>query len=62
MSLTGKRITTIIACTTMETVRVSDPALFYEADRLHIVYMAQEGSDKKEFYESVVDEIENGGA
>ena len=58
MSLTGKRITSVIACTTMETVRVSEPALFYEADRLHIVYMATEGSDKKGFYESVVDEIE----
>ena len=58
MSLTGKRITSVIACTTMETVRVSEPALFYEADRLHIVYMAPEGSEKREFYESVVDEIE----
>ena len=58
MSETGKRITTVISCTTMETVRVSDPALFYEADRLHIIYMAEKGP-KKDYYESVVDEIEN---
>lgn len=58
MSETGKRITTVISCTTMETVRVSDPALFYEADRLHIIYMAEKGP-KKEYYESVVDEIES---
>ena len=58
MSLTGKRITSVISCTTMETVRVSEPALFYEADRLHIVYMAKKGSDKKDYYELVVNEIE----
>ena len=58
MTETGKRITSVISCTTMETVRVSDPAIFYEADRLHIIYMAPDGSDKKDFYESVVDEIE----
>ena len=58
MHLTGKRTRTVIACTTMETVRVSEPALFYEADRLHIVYMAVDGSDKKDYYESVVNEIE----
>ena len=58
MHLTGKRTRTVIACTTMETVRVSEPALFYEADRLHIVYMVVDGSDKKDYYESVVNEIE----
>ena len=58
MYLTGKRTRTVIACTTMETVRISEPALFYEADRLHIVYMAVDGSDKKDYYESVVNEIE----
>ena len=58
MYLTGKRTRTVIACTTMETVRVSEPAIFYEADRLHIVYMAVDGSDKKDYYESVVNEIE----
>ena len=58
MHLTGKRTRTVIACTTMETVRVSEPAIFYEADRLHIVYMAVDGSDKKDYYESVVNEIE----
>ena len=58
MHLTGKRTRTIIACTTMETVRVSEPAIFYEADRLHIVYMAVDGSNKKDYYESVVNEIE----
>ena len=58
MHLTGKRTRAVIACTTMETVRVSEPAIFYEADRLHIVYMAVDGSDKKDYYESVVNEIE----
>lgn len=58
MSETGKRTTTVISCTTMETVRVSDPALFYEADRLHIVFMSSDKSYKQGYYESVVDEIE----
>ena len=59
MSDSGKRVTTVIACTTMETVRVSEPAVFYEADRLHIIYMAEKGSEKEEYYSSVVDVIEN---
>ena len=58
MTETGKRITSVISCTTMETVRVSEPAIYYEADRLHIVYMAVDGSDKKDYYEAVVNEIE----
>lgn len=59
MSDTGKRVTTVISCTTMETVRVSDPAIFYEADRLHIIYMAEKGSDREEYYNAVVDVIES---
>ena len=58
MSDTGKRVTTVISCTTVETVRVSDPALFYEADRLHIIYMSEDGSEKQLFYGALVDEIE----
>ena len=58
MSDSGKRITTVISCTTVETVRVSDPALFYEADRLHIIYMSEDDSDKQQFYSALVDEIE----
>ena len=58
MSLSGKRITSVISCTTMETVRVSEPALFYEVDRLHVIYMAEDDSERKEYYESVVNEIE----
>ena len=58
MSETGKRVTTVISCTTREPVRVSDPALFYEVDRLHIVFMSSKKDYKKGYYESVVDEIE----
>ena len=46
MSATGKRITSVISCTTMETVRVSEPALYYEADRLHIIYMSDGKSER----------------
>ncbi len=58
MDETGKRVTTVISCTTVETVRVSDPALYYEADRLHIIYMSEDGSEKQRFYASLADEIE----
>ncbi len=30
----------------METVRVSEPALYYEADRLHIIYMSDGKSER----------------
>ena len=58
MTESGKKVTTVISCTTLETVRVSDPILFYEADRAHIIYMDSEKSEKKGFYSSLVEEIE----
>ena len=57
MSESGKKTTTVISCTTFETVKVSDPVIFYEADRAHIIYMASEKPDKRDFYEGLVDEI-----
>lgn len=58
MSGSGKHVTVVISCTTTETVRVSRPALYYEADRLHVIYMASKEPEKEGYYESLVDEIE----
>ena len=57
MSDSGKKTTTVIACTTFETVKVSDPIVFYEADRAHLIYMSREGDDRKQFYDGLVSEI-----
>ena len=57
MSDSGKKTTTVISCTTFETVKVSDPVVFYEADRAHIIYMSRENDDRREFYEGLVSEI-----
>ena len=59
MSESGKKTTVVISCTTFETVKVSDPVLFYEADRAHIIYMASEKPEKREFYEGLIEEIKN---
>ena len=42
MSESGKKTTTVISCTTFETIKVSDPIVFYEADRAHIIYMSRD--------------------
>lgn len=55
----GKKTATVIACTTFETIKVSDPIIFYEADRAHIIYMSKNGDDRREFYEGLVEEIKN---
>ncbi len=52
----GKRTTVVIACTTMETVMVSDPAVFYEADVLHLIYLRGE-TELAPYYDSLVEEI-----
>ena len=57
MSDSGKKTTTVISCTTFETIKVSDPIVFYEADRAHIIYMSKKDDDRREFYEGLVDEI-----
>lgn len=55
-SESGKRTTVMIACTTNETVRVSDPAVYYETDVLHLIY--HRGTDARAaLYDSLVDEI-----
>ncbi|MBQ3736543.1 MAG: hypothetical protein II855_06375 [Candidatus Methanomethylophilaceae archaeon] len=55
-SESGKRTTVMIACTTNETVRVSDPAVYYETDVLHLIY--HRGTDARAaLYGSLVDEI-----
>ena len=54
-SESGKRTTVMIACTTNETVRVSDPAVYYETDVLHLIY--HRGTDARAaLYDSLVDE------
>ncbi len=52
----GKRTTVVIACTTLETVMVSDPAIFYEADVLHLIYH-RGSTERGPFYDSLVTEI-----
>lgn len=52
----GKRTTVVIACTTMETVMVSDPAVFYEADVLHLIYHRGD-TELAPYYDSLVEEI-----
>ena len=59
MSESGKRTIVVISCTTNETVRVYQPALEYEPDRLHLIYMTKKDSKKKEFFECLVEEIES---
>ena len=58
MSESGKKTTTVISCTTFETIKVSDPVVFYEADRSHIIYMSRDGDDRKDFYDGLVKDIE----
>lgn len=53
----GKKTTTVISCTTFETVKVSDPIVYYEADRAHVIYMSKEGDDRRDFYEGLIREI-----
>ena len=55
-SESGKRTTVVIACTTQETVRVSEPALYYEADVLHLIFQRGSG-ERAGLYESLVEEI-----
>ena len=57
MSESGKKTTTVISCTTFETIKVSDPIVYYEADRAHIIYMSKDGDDRKSFYDGLVDDI-----
>ena len=57
MSESGKKTTTVISCTTFETVKVSDPIIYYEADRAHIIYMSRKDSDRYGFYEDLVKDI-----
>lgn len=52
-----ERTVAVISCTTFETVKVSDPILFYKADRAHIIYTSQDNASGT-FYESLVDDIE----
>jgi len=59
MSESGKKTTTVISCTTFETIKVSDPIVYYEADRAHIIYMSKEGDERKGFFEGLVDDIVN---
>ena len=56
MSESGKKTTTVISCTTFETIKVSDPIVFYEADRAHIIYMSRDNG-KGGFYEDLVKDI-----
>lgn len=39
-----------------ETVKVSDPFVFLEADRAHNIYMSKEDDDRKGVYEGLVEE------
>lgn len=55
-SESGKRTTVMIACTTSETVRVSDPAVYYETDVLHLICRRGDGP-MAEMYASLVEEI-----
>ena len=57
MSSTGKKTTAIISCTTLETVRVADPIVFYEADRAHIIYMSNPEREDSKFYDGLLDTI-----
>ena len=56
MTESGKKVTTVISCTTFETVKVSDPIVYYEADRAHIIYMSRDNVRGK-FYEDLVSQI-----
>ena len=57
MTESGKKITTVISCTTFETVKVSDPIVYYEADRAHIIYMSRD-DERGKFYEDLIADIE----
>ena len=57
MSDSGKKITTVISCTTFDTVKVSDPIIFYEADRAHIIY-AEDDGDRTSLGRELIDDIE----
>lgn len=56
MSESGKKTTTVISCTTFETIKVSDPIVYYEADRAHIIYMSRDNG-RGGFYEDLVKDI-----
>ncbi|MCL2148024.1 MAG: DUF6293 family protein [Methanomassiliicoccaceae archaeon] len=59
----GRKERVMVACVTFETVKVTDPAKYYEATRVHIVHSADErdrGSVYWEFYDRVCDVLREG--
>lgn len=60
----GKRDRVVVACVTFDTYKVSDPAIHYEATRVHLIhYIRDEGEPDNvyaRFYDRVVELIRQG--
>ena len=62
----GKKERIVIGCITFETVKVTDPAIYYDATRVHLIHYVKKGLDEskanvfREFYDHVHDAISEG--